>query len=195
LDSIPYLGNDDPQRLVNRFLAHYDVPAYVRRARAVQDAFDGLIEQCRRQRDEWLQATRIELGTLHALAGDWNRLLPSLADAGQISVLERLHGELNPQLRVPVSVTSSAAKLRATLRTLTQCLDSFNRRWRPFLEKLDLSKVNEMRAAYNRYYLLEKECALRSPRLARQGFRPLEPLTVADVLAVVPPLPVPRLKD
>jgi hypothetical protein len=43
--------------------------------------------------------------------------------------------------------------------------------------------------------VLEKECAVRSARIARQGFVPLEPLTIDDVSAQLPLLPVPRLCD
>jgi hypothetical protein len=59
---------------------------------------------------------------------------------------------------------------------------------------VDLSQVNALRDGYNRYYVLEKECASRSPRTARHGFRPLPPLTADDLAALLPPLPVPRGK-
>ena len=52
--------------------------------------------------------------------------------------------------------------------------------------------LGELRDGYNRFYVLEKECAVHSPVIARQGFRPLEPLTAADLVAALPPLPVPR---
>jgi hypothetical protein len=55
--------------------------------------------------------------------------------------------------------------------------------------------VNGLREGYNRYYLLEKECALRSPRLARQGFVRLPAVTVDDLAAQLPPLPVPQLRE
>jgi hypothetical protein len=54
-----------------------------------------------------------------------------------------------------------------------------------------LNQVNDLRDGYNRYYVLEKECAVRSFRLARQGFCPLEPLTVEDITALFPLLHVP----
>ena len=53
---------------------------------------------------------------------------------------------------------------------------------------VDLARVNQLRDGYNRYYVLEKECAVRSPKVARQGFRPLPPLTTADLAAELPPL-------
>jgi hypothetical protein len=40
-------------------------------------------------------------------------------------------------------------------------------------------------------YLLEKECALGSSRLARQGFQRLNPLDPEDFLRIMPLLPVP----
>jgi hypothetical protein len=50
-----------------------------------------------------------------------------------------------------------------------------------------------MRDGYNRYYLLEKECALRSARVAREGFVRLAPLTLDDIRKMLPLLPVPTL--
>ena len=74
---------------------------------------------------------------------------------------------------------------------LGDSLQRFNRRWVEYARALDLRPINALRADYNRYYLLEKECAVRSPMIARQGYQPLEPLTVEAILAVLPPLPVP----
>jgi hypothetical protein len=52
MDEIPILGNDDEARMLKRLVAHYDAPAYIRRARQVQEAFDQLVERCRRKRQE-----------------------------------------------------------------------------------------------------------------------------------------------
>jgi hypothetical protein len=49
-------------------------------------------------------------------------------------------------------------------------------------------------AASTAAFHLEKECVLGSPRLARQGFRPLGPLMVGEISALFPPLPVPVLR-
>jgi hypothetical protein len=64
-----------------------------------------------------------------------------------------------------------------------------------FLANVDLTAVNELREGYNRYYVLEKECAVRSARIARQGFTPLPPLTHDELMSQFPLLPVPRLRD
>jgi hypothetical protein len=195
LDDISILGCEDYRHGVNRFVAHYDAPAYVRRARRVEDALDSLVGQCRRRREEWLNLVRIRLGQLHALASDWTFLAPLVADADQVLVLKDLHAELKPRLRVPVNSTSSVRVLRRALGELRDSIERFNHRWQEFLRKVDLTPVNEARDGYNRYYVLEKECAVRSPRLARQGFRRLEPMTLDELTALVPPLRVPQLAE
>src|SRR5215470_16854566 len=102
MENVPIMGSEDERRVVNRFLSYHGAPAYVRRAREVEEAFRALLERCRRQRDEWLGLVRVRLGTLHALAGDWGRL-GDLLDEGQLDELRRLHAELQPRLRVPVT--------------------------------------------------------------------------------------------
>ncbi|MFO0887509.1 MAG: hypothetical protein U0790_00020 [Isosphaeraceae bacterium] len=52
---------------------------------------------------------------------------------------------------------------------------------------------NKMVEQYNRYYVLEKEIALGSARLATRHFVPMTPLNRAVVLGWYPPLPEPDL--
>jgi hypothetical protein len=186
-------GSEEGRREVLHVIAQYGGPAYVRRARGVQEALDALLAKCRRQREEWLGMARLRLGTLHALAGGWANLSALLAE-GEEAVLEQLHAELAPKLRAPVAPTTSRRALRRALAELISSLERFNRRWTEHLGKQDLRAVNEARAGYNKHYLIEKECALRSPVLARRGFAPLPPLTLADLEALLPPLPVPRTR-
>jgi hypothetical protein len=190
VNGVPIPSRDDDRQGFNEALAHYDGPAYVRRARRVQDAYDQILDECRRQRDEWLALARVRLGTLRALAGSWEALAPHLA-AGESQALQGLYAELAPRLRLPVGPTSSPRALRAALRELAESLGRFNRRWVGFVRGLDLGPLNAQRADYNRYYLLEKECAVRSPHVARQGYAPLPPLTADDLLALFPVLPIP----
>jgi hypothetical protein len=194
VSDIPIPSRDDRQGF-NQVLAQYDGPAYVRRARRVKGAYDALLGECRRQRDEWLTLVRIRLGTLRALAGNWPALAPHLADEEQTCLLEELHAALDPRLRVPVEPTTSARALRQALDELTESIERFNRRWVEYVRGLDLAALNAERADYNRYYVLEKECLVRSPHVARQGFRPLEPLSHDHLLTVLPPLPVPQPRD
>jgi hypothetical protein len=188
---IPILGQDD-DRLVKAVMGHYDVPAYVRRARQVQDVLEELLACCRGKRTEWLGMVRIRLATLHALAGDWTALRPYLADDRQCEIFTELFRELAPELRAPVGATTSPRLLRRSLHEVCESLERFNRRWRKFLAQVNLSFVNEARDGYNRYYVLEKECAVRSAVAARQGFLRLEPITREQIATWLPELPVPQ---
>jgi hypothetical protein len=194
VEEVPIVPGDADRREMQQLLAQYDAPAYVRRARRVESALEELVGRCRAQRAQWLEMARTRLGLLRALAGGWDAVRPHLWDDEQVGVLEALEEALAPKLRAPVAPARSARAVRRALRELVASLERFNRRWAEYLPGVDLGPVNRLREGYNRYYLLEKECALRSPALARQGFRPLPPLTVADLEALLPPLPVPRLR-
>jgi hypothetical protein len=135
-----------------------------------------------------LAMVRLRLATLHALAGDWQRLRPLLSTDDQLDELRQLHAMLAPRLQHHLDVASSPRKLRLALTEMCDSLRHFNRRWGKFLNELDLSGINTLREGYNRYYVLEKECAVRSPRVARQGFQPLELLTAEHILNVLPTL-------
>ena len=189
------LGRDEDSQVFKQFLSQFDAPAYIRRARVVQGALDQLLDHCRRQRAEWLKMGRLRIAMLHALAGEWSNLRPFLADEDQLDILAITWLALASPLRAPVEPTTSSRALRQALRELHESLDHFNQHWRAFPTNLDLTAVNELRDGYNRYYVLEKECAVRSARIARQGFVRMEPLTLEDLAAQFPLLPVPQLRD
>ena len=193
MDEMVILGRSDEHRFVQRVLGHYDAPAFIRRARLVQETLDHLLARCWQQRDQWLAMPRLHLGLLKGLSGEWSRLRPWLLDDDQIVILQELESELSPQPRVRVEATSSGRILQRALRTLHESLQAFNRRWLDFLRAVDLAAVNEARDGYNRYYLLEKECAVRSARLARQGFKRLGSFTLEELMTVLPTLPIPKL--
>jgi hypothetical protein len=195
VDEITIISRDDEKNILNRFAAHYDAPAYARRALRVQQAYEELLSRCRRKRDQWLEMVRLRLGVLRALAEDFSRLSLVAAATEQIDTLRGLHDELQPRLRVPVRPTSSIPQLRQALQDLDQSILRFNRRWHKFVHELDLTAINQLREGYNRYYLLEKECAVRSVRLARQGFARLAPLRAEDLIALLPLLPVLHLHE
>ena len=108
---------------------------------------------------EWLEFVRLRIAMLHALAGDWNNLLPFLADEEQLDILRYLLAALASPLRAPIEATKSARVLRRELHELHESLQRFNDRWQAFLTSVDLTAINELREGYNRYYVLEKECA------------------------------------
>jgi hypothetical protein len=182
---------DADLRIRMQLVAQYDVPAYVRRARRVEDAYHELLGRCRRQRADWLAGVRLHLGTLRAGAGDWGTLRPLLADDDQVEVLVRLHAEVGDPA-YPMTGPARPGGLRRALRALGQSVERFNRRWRAFLDRLDLTAINALRDGYNRYYLLEKECAVGPAGLRPQAFRRLEPVTAGELLDQLPQLPVPR---
>jgi hypothetical protein len=187
------LARDEAAEALKRFLSNFDAPAYIRRARGVEAALEQLLDHCRRRRAEWLEIVRLRIGMLHALAGNWENLRPFLADEEQLDILRYFLAALAAPLRAPIEATSSARALRHALHELNESLQRFNRRWQAFLTSLDLTAVNELRKGYNRYYVLEKECAVRSARVARQGFAPLPLLTIDDIAEHFPLLPVPQL--
>jgi hypothetical protein len=189
------LGADSEQRQLNELASLFDAPAYIRRARGVEEALEQLLCRCRSQRETWLLMPRLHLGQLHDLAGQWATLLPLLADEQQLALLERLWSELSPKLRLPLQPTRSLRRLKRQLRELCSSLHLFNERWLTFIAQVDLSEVNARREGYNRYYVLEKACALRSDLLARHGFVPHSLMNAEELLAHLPTLPVPRLRD
>jgi hypothetical protein len=182
---------DGHQRIFNQVLGAHGGPAFVRRGRDVQLAFDAQVEACRRQREVWLEFVRLPLGKLFALAGSQAALAAFLNNAEQFGTVERHMKDLKPQLRLPPGATASHRVLGRALAELQGAIERFNQRWRVFIAELDLRHVNEARDRYNRFYLLEKECALGSGRLARQGFQRLNPLGPEDFLTVLPLLAMP----
>lgn len=192
MDQLTIFGHDDDW-VFKQFLATYDAPAYIRRARQTQAAYDDLLERCRQQRTEWLKLARSRLATLRALAGSWEGLRPWLASADPTRHLEELCVSLDLPPAPRAAPAGTARAIRQALRELCESLERFNRRWETFLRELDLGAINALRDSYNRYYVLEKECAVRSPRVARQGFVPVPPLAVEELASLFPLLPVPVL--
>jgi hypothetical protein len=193
MHDVQIAGRDHDRRVFNQVLSQYGAPAYIRRARQVEEAFDQLVNGCARQRREWLKIARSRLSAVCSMTDDKDALLPLLENASQLLTIEHLCSQLDVTLtrregRPP------ARSLRRQLQELTMSIVRFNQRWLTYLEGLDLTGVNQLRDGYNRYYLLEKECAIRSARLARQYYRQLEPVTRDQLLAFFPLLPVPELR-
>jgi hypothetical protein len=183
------MGED--RKIFQQVVGQYGGPAFARRGREVQLAFDALVEACRQKREEWLAFVRIPLGTLFALAGSASRLEAILDNPQQLETLEALRHDLQPRLRLAPAPTADGRMVRRVLAELRGAIERFNSRWQVFIGGLDLQNANELRARYNRFYLLEKECALGSSRLARQGFLRLDPLGPEDFLKIMPLLQVP----
>jgi hypothetical protein len=191
VDDRLYGYRDEELRLRMMVAAQYDAPAYVRRARAVESEFETLLARCRKKRSEWLFGVRLFLGELRSEAGDWSALRPLLADDDQVDALAVLHAEAGDPEHTMTGPKHDAGRRRALLR-LRGSVERFNRRWLSFVEEVDLSPLNRLRDGYNRWYLLEKECAVGPGRLLAQTFCQLPRFTTGDLLDRLPTLPIPR---
>jgi hypothetical protein len=193
MDEVPIaaLGTDD--KTAKALLGAYGGPAYVRRARRMEEAIRQMIERCERQRQEWLDMVRLRLGVLGKLAGEWSVLAP-LLEPGEVEALATLHEKLRPELTLTIQPSTSHRRLRQALEELRHSIFRFNRRWAAFLQQIDLATINDLIDGYNRYYVFEKECVVGSPRVARQGFVPRPAMTTANLHEMLPPLPVPKIK-
>jgi hypothetical protein len=174
-------------------LARFDAPAFVRRARDLEETWQAIVATCRTRYEADLLIPKLRLATVFALAGDWSRISSFLDDPESIDDLRSLHELWKPRLRAAVKVAPSDQLVVSSLQQLVASFERFNRRWSRFVEQISLTRLNELREAYNRFYLLEKECAMRSPAVARDRFESLPPVSYSDILALFPLLPVPRL--
>jgi hypothetical protein len=195
VDELAIPSRTDESDKFRQVLVAHGGPAFLRRAAEVTAAYDGLLHQCRRQRLECLAMVRLRLAQLRALAGTWDAVQPLVADQSQLRALINLFQEMAPQLRCELAPTSSAPVLRQALAKVNESIAYFNRRWVSHLRSVDLDEINKLRDGYNRFYVLEKECAVGSGVLARRGFRPLEMLTSEDLLATLPELPQIRVTE
>jgi len=187
--------DDDELRVFQQIIAGFDTPAFLRRAKRVEDAWQQLVQQCGMRRHEWLELPKLRLAMLAALSGGWDVIGRWLADPREAQYLRELFDQWRPQLRVAVASTTSARRLHLALQQMNGSFTRFNRRWEQFLLEMDLSEINRLRAGYNQYYVLEKECMLRSAKVAREGFRPLPPVTAADLFEAFPLLRIPQLRE
>ena len=174
-----------------KFAAEFDAPAFVRRAQHTQQSTQEVFGQCEQQREQLLELSKKRLAILAAMVDEsWAKLEPLLVatPAGEstncwnANYLANLFESWCPTLRVQIEPTSSKRKLRTAIKDLAIAFDHFNRKWCRYLDEFDLSSVNQIRADYNNYYVLEKACAFGSEKIALDGFEPLDRLTREQLL-------------
>ena len=177
----PELAVSDPE--MRQLLGMFDVPAFARRGQELEFALDHLKARLARQREDRLDMVRMRLRQWCAVA---TSPIDGLEFVNVPALIEAV-GALDP----PVWASSPGPRRRrlAVARDLLASVDRFNRRWTAYLDKLNFGPINAMIDNYNRYYLLEKECAFGSSRAAARNFRQVRPVTVEGLRAEHPPLP------
>lgn len=178
-------GVRDPE--LRRMLGLFDLPAFARRGLEIESFPVRLRARCAAERDGMLDMVRLRLRQWAAGSGPngWVDVFRA-----PIEPLWDLTAEPPPTW---ATLPLGAFRRRGLGRDLKASVERFNRRWLGFLETLRFDTYNNQVDQYNRYYVLEKEIALGSARLAARHFSPKAPLGRADVLAWYPLLPEPEL--
>ena len=159
----------EDQRITQEITGRFGAPSFIRRAKQVEVAWSNLVERLEQLRRQQLEIVGLRLGQLSAKAGSWNALRGLLSDA-DLDHLERLHGELQPRLRMPLETTTSRRVLRSALHELAAAMEAFNQRWSKVIIDVDLKPVNDVREAYNPILPLEKVMPAARPVSRKSAF-------------------------
>ena len=158
------------------------VPAFVRRANALEEAVATLHGGIRAERSRRLRFLHPAARVLEAARRAGAALPPGVA-AALDAIVEDPGFRPGPPPTAPLSprrVASGARRLRHRI------LD-FNSRWCDYLAGVSLEKVRSLQIAYNRWYPLEREFALRGVRMP---FTPVPLLDREDIVRMHPGLPL-----
>ncbi|MCA9213125.1 MAG: hypothetical protein KDB27_08680 [Planctomycetales bacterium] len=185
----------DDRREFLQFLADHDVPAFIRRAQGVQDAWKRALQDCEKQRNELLEMPILRLGILAETIGrNWEAYAEELVDSAVAQTLKQHHDDWRPTLRVAVNATTDRRKWSRATEELVTAFQRFNKKWTTFVAEYDFAHVNDIRDGYNRWYVIEKSCAFDSDRIGAEGFVEIEHATADDVLIELPLLDIPQLR-
>jgi hypothetical protein len=179
----PIEGVDSETR---ELLGLFDTPAFVRRGNELDLSIRRLHERCQRERMARLDMAHLRLRQWAAACNG-----PHGWPGVFVEPIDHLWHATGAPDPVWGQDLASLRHRRAIARDLVASLERFNRRWQAFLDELPLARVNRLVADYNHNYLIEKECLMRSARLAARHFQPRLPITVADLLGVHPCLSIP----
>lgn len=185
-DETPF-GVVDPE--MKELLGLYDVPAYARRGQDLDYALARIDARCRRERGPMLEMVRLRLRQWAAVAEGPETALVIFA-----APMDRLWPDCEAPPPAWAGRATATRRLKSVARDLISSVDRFNRRWSRFLDETNFDHVNRQIDAYNRYYVLEKECSLGSARLASRFFVPRPLVSLASLLESYPPLARPDLK-
>lgn len=182
---------DSDFQFFQRVFTAFDAPAYMRRAREVEGTWEILLETCRRKQSKLMEFPRLRLAMLFALLPVPRKMPGEICCDEDFRELESLYAKWSPRLRIPVAPAKSTKAIKTAFEELTESFDRFNRRWGEYLNEINLEPINILRDNYNKYYVLEKECAVFSAAVARQGFEPISPASHAELFEQFPLLRIP----
>jgi len=182
--------SSDVETEVKELMGLFDLPAFARRGQDLDCSLRRLHNRCRAARRPLLDMVRVRLRQWSsAVIGpeSW-----ALVFTRSIEPLWPLSEAEPPQW---ADAPAPIRRQRLIARDLIDSVLRFNRRWIDFLDHLNLDPTNHAIDQYNRYYVLEKECVMGSPRLAARHFTPVPTLTTQMLKGDHPTLPVPELLD
>ena len=159
------------------------VPAFVRRANALEEALTTLHDRIRAERSRRLRYLHGAARELEASRQRGAALPPGIASA-----LEEITGE-GTRFRpgAPAPAVPSPRRAAMLIRRLRRRIIEFNARWSAYLAAASLDEVRSLQIGYNRWYPLEREFALRGVRMS---FTPVRLLEREDLIRMHPGLPV-----
>lgn len=175
----------DPE--TRQLLGMFGLPAFARRGQELESALSRLHARCRQQRAERLEMVHLRLRQWAAAVEG-----PEAWRGVFRAPLDPLWELADAPLPVWGRAVLSRRRRRGVARDLIASVERFNRRWDDYLAAIQFDAINTLVDHYNRYYLLEKECVLRSTRLAARLYTPRTSLSVAILLERYPLLPIPQ---
>jgi hypothetical protein len=180
--------NADIETEVKELMGLFDLPAFARRGQDLEIVIRRLHERCRRTRRDMLDMVHLRLR-------QWSRAVtgPAAWTGVFAHTIEPLWPLSEAEEPVWSDTLAPIRRRRLIASDLSSAVLRFNRRWTEFLERYNVEPANAVINQYNRYYVLEKECVMGSPRLAARHFAPVPQLTTTTLANDHPTLPVPEL--
>ena len=173
---------------INELIGLFDAPAFARRGQELEDTLSRLDVTCKRERKERLEPVRSALRGWEDVtdqpSGWVDHFTAPIEDLWPSTLAEPPRWALR---------AARATKRQAAARTIVTCIQRFNQIWSLYLESIPLDRINHTIQQYNRWYMLEKECALGSARLASQMFTPRTLITLDRLRDQYPELRIPHL--
>lgn len=173
-------------------LAGYGVPAYIRRARNLELAEQELDARVQRLWFDRVRPVARQVRSLLALVSD-DRALWELLDHGRrypaFREVEALVSRHPDYARFGADRSLFGPTRAARVRELCRLIREFNDTWAAAVEGIDLGPVNGLIAEYNRWFPLERECAMRHAFQFRDDFQPRPRIEPAELAIRQPLLP------